>query len=155
TVDISSYIGSSVMFRFIGTTGDAYTSDMAIDNIQITGQNITITSPTSSTSWTSGAVQTVTWATTNVPSTDHIKIEFYDGSNWSTLNASASNTGSASVTLPTLSNAINNAQIRLTCVEIPAVTVTSSPFTINTNQSITITAPAGGSSYNAGSNLTV
>jgi len=155
TVDISSYIGSSVMFRFIGTTGDAYTSDMAIDNIQITGQNITITSPTSSTSWTSGTVQTVTWATTNVPSTDHIKIEFYDGSNWSTLNASASNTGSASVTLPTLSNAINNAQIRLTCVEIPAVTVTSSPFTINTNQSITITAPAGGSSYNAGSNLTV
>ncbi|WBM75189.1 M43 family zinc metalloprotease [Saprospira grandis] len=35
TVDLSSYVGEQVQLRFYGSTGTSYTSDMAIDNIQL------------------------------------------------------------------------------------------------------------------------
>ncbi|PNQ74722.1 hypothetical protein C1T31_00850 [Hanstruepera neustonica] len=34
-IDLSSYVGSNVKFRFIGTTGGGFRSDMAIDHIEI------------------------------------------------------------------------------------------------------------------------
>jgi len=37
SIDLVDYINNVVRFRFQGTTGSAYTSDMAIDYIQITG----------------------------------------------------------------------------------------------------------------------
>ncbi|MBI9067497.1 MAG: M4 family metallopeptidase [Salinivirgaceae bacterium] len=35
TIDLSAYSGSVIYARFVGTTGSSYTSDMAIDNIEI------------------------------------------------------------------------------------------------------------------------
>ncbi|HPF91954.1 MAG TPA: hypothetical protein PLL57_14940, partial [Flavobacteriales bacterium] len=36
-VDLSAYVGGEIRIRFRGTTGSSFTSDMAIDDIQITG----------------------------------------------------------------------------------------------------------------------
>jgi Zn-dependent metalloprotease/chitodextrinase len=35
SVDLSSYLGQTVMLRFVGTTGSSYRSDMTIDNINL------------------------------------------------------------------------------------------------------------------------
>ena len=35
-IDLASYLGDDVKLRFVGTTGSSYTSDMAIDDLQIT-----------------------------------------------------------------------------------------------------------------------
>jgi len=36
-VDLSAYVGGSVILRIIGVTGSSYNSDMAIDDVQVTG----------------------------------------------------------------------------------------------------------------------
>ena len=35
-IDLASYLGSDVKLRFVGTTGSSYTSDIAIDDLQVT-----------------------------------------------------------------------------------------------------------------------
>ncbi|MDN5205112.1 S8 family serine peptidase [Fulvivirgaceae bacterium BMA10] len=48
TIDLASYIGQTIKLRFHGTTGSSWSSDMAIDNVQITtGNTITYCSASS------------------------------------------------------------------------------------------------------------
>ncbi|OJJ19184.1 hypothetical protein BKI52_20445 [marine bacterium AO1-C] len=44
TIDLSAYQNEAVQFRFVGTTGSSWQSDMAIDNIIIDGKQVTISS---------------------------------------------------------------------------------------------------------------
>ncbi len=37
SVNLSAYVGGSVSFRIVGTTGNGWSSDIAVDNIEITG----------------------------------------------------------------------------------------------------------------------
>jgi hypothetical protein len=46
TVDISAYAGTTVTLRFVGTTGNNYTSDLAIDKLQISTEVATCTDVT-------------------------------------------------------------------------------------------------------------
>ncbi|NMM47708.1 S8 family serine peptidase [Marinigracilibium pacificum] len=61
SVDLSSYIGGTVQFRFVGTTGSSWSSDIAIDNVSVGSDgggnsSVTLTLVTdnygSETSWT-------------------------------------------------------------------------------------------------------
>ena len=41
SVDLSAYAGSTVTLRFVGTTGDNFTSDMAVDKLHISTDTVT------------------------------------------------------------------------------------------------------------------
>jgi hypothetical protein len=61
---------------------------------------LTVTSPNGGESWTAGSVQNITWTTTGTVANVKIEVSADGGTNYSTLVASTSNTGSYSWTVP-------------------------------------------------------
>lgn len=115
---------------------------------------ITFVSPTSGTNWQSGSTQTVQWSSIGIPASDNLKIEFYNGSSWSTLINSTPNDGSESITIPSLFLTITNAKIRLTHLNSSYIKE-SSAFTVNVPKILTITSPQSSTVWNAGASHTI
>lgn len=116
--------------------------------------SIAISNPTSSTSWSAGSTQTVQWSSSGIPASDNLKIEFYNGTSWSTLVSSTPNDGSQGITVPSIPLTISNAKIRLTHVNSGS-SKESSNFSVTVDKTLTITSPQSSTVWSAGSNQNI
>ncbi|MGE5342813.1 MAG: Ig-like domain-containing protein [Candidatus Omnitrophota bacterium] len=113
---------------------------------------ITITSPNGGESWIAGSSHPITWSYTG--SIGNVKIEYsINGTNWTTITSSTSNTGSFSWTLPKVAS--SSYRVRVSDASGTASDVSNSTFSITPVPTITITSPNGGECWIAGSNHSI
>jgi 5-hydroxyisourate hydrolase-like protein (transthyretin family) len=105
--------------------------------------------------WDYNTTQTITWHTTGFASSDKVKIELSrdSGSNWTTIVASASNTGSK--TWKVTSPGTPNARIRVSMVTDPSVNdMSANDFTIEPPH-IFLDSPVGGETWDYNTSQTI
>jgi hypothetical protein len=113
--------------------------------------DIEITNVSSSTEWQAGARREIKWNAYNLSSLD-IQYTTDNGSNWNNIISGISaSRGSYVWTIPT-NAATNQAAIRITSSNYPAVSATSDLFTI---KNLIVVAPNGGENWQVGSNETI
>lgn len=124
-------------------------TDMS-DNV-FTITSIKISSPNGGEGLKIGASKNITW-TTNLTGNISIELSTDDGSNWTTLTGSTSaSAGTYSFTVP--NSPTNQARVRLkSLVNTSVLDVSDNTFTIG---DITISAPAGGEAWQAGTTQTI
>jgi len=114
---------------------------------------VTVTSPNGGESWTAGSTRAITWVSTgNIQS---LKLEYSvnSGTTWTTIAASAANTGSYSWTVP--NTGTNSALIRISDASDGSPSdVSNNVFTI-VPENLTLTAPNGGESWVSGTSRTI
>ncbi len=128
---------------------DSQTSSTSANYFSVTG--IGITAPASGATWNCGSSQTITWNYTG--SFNYVKIEYSTDSSatWSTIIASAPNTGTYAWTVA--NTPTNAAQIRISNASDPTTSGTSQTF--NIKSVLAITAPNGGETLNVGSSSNI
>ena len=119
---------------------------------------ITITSPLAGENWTAGTRQTISW-TYEGNTGSYVKIELLKGGTLdSTITSSYSvgtnGNGSYNWTIPNTLTPGSDYQVKITSTSTSSCTDTSDSFTIGP-PTITVTAPAGGSVWTAGSRETI
>ncbi len=112
---------------------------------------LTLTSPVGGENWVGNSSHNITWSSTNV---SNVKLEYTtdSGSNWNTIiSSTAASAGSYSWTIPNVSS--TNCKVRVSDVSGgAAASLSSSVFTITQIvAAISLTSPAGGESWAAGS----
>ena len=111
---------------------------------------ITVTSPNGGETWNSGQTKNIAWNYLS-GSGSYVKIEYTDGTTWNTIEATTSNDGSYSWTIPYGINS-TTCKIRVTSTSNSSYTDTSdSNFTIRTIQN---DANSGGDAGNSTSSAT-
>jgi FtsP/CotA-like multicopper oxidase with cupredoxin domain len=114
--------------------------------------SITVTSPNGGESWPVGSTQTITWTSISVTGSLNIDISRDGGTTWTRIISGTLNDGTQVWVVSGSASA--TARIRITSVTTPAATDTSNAnFAII--QSITVTAPNGGETWNVGSTQTI
>ncbi|MBI4227516.1 MAG: hypothetical protein HY600_04475, partial [Candidatus Omnitrophica bacterium] len=100
-----------IRIRSAGTTGIADSSDA---NFKIS--KLTMTAPNGTESWPIGTTQTITWAKDTLIT--NVKLDYTtDGTNYTTIIASTSNTGSYSWAIPANLTASSTVKVRVTGVD--------------------------------------
>jgi len=123
------------------------------DYFEITASDsITVTSPTSSSSWQAGSTNSITWTSTGSISNVDIHL-YYLGGYHSTIASSTSNDGAHSWTLASsYTNYADSYQIRIEDSSASSTNDYSAAyFEITAPDSITVTSPTASSSWQAGS----
>jgi len=121
-------------------------------------RTITITTPTSATSWESGSSVTPRWTSENIGHTEKIKAEYSanGGSSWILIGSNMRNDGTmTNWTVPDADS--DECLLRLTSIETPEVIDVSAEFSIYPApppRTITITTPTASTSWQAGSSVT-
>gem|GEM_PF-4723276 len=92
--------------------------------------SITITAPTSSTSWTAGTTQTITWTSQNAGTPFKVEYSTNGGSSWTTFSSNTGNDGDDHWPIPSSIDS-DQCRIRLTSMQYPTVTATSGTFSIH------------------------
>jgi hypothetical protein len=96
---------------------------------------LTVTSPNGGESWPGGSVRNITWTTTGTVANVKLEYSTDNGSNWTTIIASTTNTNSYSWTLPVIVS--TNCLVRVSDAAVPATSDTSdAAFSINTAPAI-------------------
>jgi hypothetical protein len=118
-------------------------------------KTITVTSPNGGESWTGGSNKKITWTSTG--SVGNVKIEYStdNGSGWITVASSTANDGVYWWTLPSVSSTA--CLVRVSESGGSTSDTSDSTFSIVSvaPASITVTAPAGGENWTAGTTATV
>ena len=116
-----------------------------------------VTSPTSSTSWTIGTVQTITW-TNNLGSAATVRLDLSQngGSTWTTIAPSVQNSSATggSFNWTVAGSAISNARIRAVWTANTSVTGSTGNFTL-ASPNINVTAPGSNVSWTIGTVQTI
>ncbi len=111
-------------------------------------QNITITSPTTSSNWQMGTIHNITWQD-NI--SENVKIELYKGaSSLGSISSSTQSDGSFSWTVDDFLTAGNDYRIKITSTNNSSVSDFSEYFTISNSPSIVVTSPASTSDWQMG-----
>ncbi len=116
---------------------------------QIVTATIAVTSPTAGASWAIGTARTISWASSNLPAGDTVRVELSrnGGASWTTLAAAAPATGSLPWTAS--APATTAAIVRVSANgSVPAVG-TSGAFSIG-SPAVAVTSPAAGASWVVG-----
>jgi hypothetical protein len=95
---------------------------------RVCGGEITVTAPVEDDSWEVGGTQVVRWAWTNLSGDVMIEFSSDGGKSFLILVQKARNTGSAEIKVP--AEAAADCMVKVTSVESPAVSGTSSRFTV-------------------------
>ena len=78
-VDLNSYAGSSMQLRYVGTSGNSWQGDMAVDRISLsTGSTTDTTAPTAPTSLTAANTTQTTTDLSWTAATDNVGVTGYD-----------------------------------------------------------------------------
>ncbi len=112
---------------------------------------ITVTAPDGGESWNVGSSQIITWATTGT--VGNVKIEYStdSGSNWSTITSSTANDGSYSWVVPDTPSSQCLVRIEETSDGKPSDTSNAVFAIYKSANTITVSAPDGGESWNVSS----
>jgi hypothetical protein len=135
--------------------------DISNANFTITNNNtITLTSPNGGETLTSGSTHNVTWTYTG--SFQYVKFEYSTngGANWTACSNGSGQNWANTVDMtyawvvPSVSS--TNCLVRVSEYynSVPS-DISNAVFTINNNQSITVTSPNGGENWNTGSNYSI
>ena len=135
------------MFEMYGIDGQAIVLPRrrGITPTTEVAKSITITSPTSGTSWANGSTQNITWTSTGTIANVRIEVSTNNGVSWTDIIASTANDGTHSWTIATGASA--QALIRITEIggstsaTTPSFNITATTFTLDMSSSF----PIGGS----------
>ena len=133
------------------STADTTIGDTSNANFAITVlQTLTLTAPNGGETWYTGSSQAVTWTSVNITGTVWIELNrTYPTGNWTTLTASAPNTGSYTWTVTTLTSTA--ARIRIRATTATSIGDSSDAnFSIATPPDVTVRAPNGGEDWMIG-----
>jgi|GEM_PF-1707963 len=125
-------------------------------NFTITSEpTITVTSPTETVKWTIGSQQTVTWAAVNVTGNVNIKLSTDGGNTYPVdLKLNTPNDGSELIDVPDYQS--EECRIKVESVDNNSIFgVNSGNFTITSEPTIVVTAPAAAENWIVGSQQTV
>jgi hypothetical protein len=114
----------------VSSVADGGVNDASDSNFTLTGApvaTLTVTAPNGGESWTVGTTQTIAWSSANLSA--NVKLEYYNGSIWTVINASTANDGTESWTVPNAPS--TQARVRVTSVTDGGISDTSdADFTI-------------------------
>ena len=114
----------------ISNVGNAALNDVSNAAFTINLPTPLLTSPNGGETWRSTEANTITWDASTVASNVQIEYSLNNGTTWTTITTSASNTGSYSWTIPQI-NTTTQALIRLTNTSFPsAIDTSNAVFTI-------------------------
>ncbi|MCH7974504.1 MAG: hypothetical protein IH949_11595, partial [Bacteroidetes bacterium] len=127
--------------------------DVSDSNFTMFTNDILVTSPNGGENWRSGSAETITW-TDNIA--ENVKIELYKGGVLNTeITASTPSTGSYLWNIPGSTPSASNYQIKITSVNDAGITdLSDANFSIFL-PTVTVTAPNGGESWQAGFSQTI
>ncbi|MGE5340982.1 MAG: lectin like domain-containing protein [Candidatus Omnitrophota bacterium] len=130
----------------VGTLYDANPCIKAY--VGLNGSNITVTSPNGGETWYVGSSHPITWSSYNV--IGNVKIEYTrdNGNTWTSVNASASNTGSYSWVIPNAP--ATQCKVRVTSLSNGSLLDVSNAVFSIVRPSITVTSPNGGEQWYVG-----
>ncbi len=100
SVSLASYVGGTVRLRFVGTTGSSWSSDIAVDDLELTtsgGSTSDTSSPTTPSNLTASSIQETTVTISWSASSDNVGVTAYNVYQGVTLLGSVTGT-SASLT---------------------------------------------------------
>ncbi|MHC1725922.1 MAG: Ser-Thr-rich GPI-anchored membrane family protein [Syntrophobacteraceae bacterium] len=149
--------GTDYGIRITSTSNSAFKGESE-DSFTIVAPGITVTSPSSGETWTSGAVHTINWRYTGNPGA-LVKIELLKGGAAATISAAApigdGGYGSYSWLIPASQAAGTGYTLRVTSTSNPAGSGVSQSFSISPPDTIAVTSPVGGESWIAGAAKTI
>lgn len=116
--------------------------------------SLTVTSPNGGESWKTGSTHNITWTSTGSVGSVKISYSTNNGSNWTTITSSTSNDGAYPWTLPSKTSSQCLVRVNEASDGSPSDS-SNAVFSIfvssTTPPAITVTAPNGGESWDAGS----
>ncbi len=143
---------TSCLVRISDSAGPA--SDTSNNTFTIAQQrSLTVLSPDGSENWEGGTNHTVSWAGTGSIGNVGIEYSTDNGGSWNTVTTSTSNNGSYNWTVPNTPS--TSCLIKVSDVAGPASDTGNGAFTIAAKRTISVTAPDGGESWEAGTTHTI
>lgn len=124
-------------------------SNMAnnIDDFTVRARSVTVVSPNGGESWLARSVHPITWSALDFTSNVAIDFSSDGGATWSSVAASAGNTGTYSWTLPASTTTQGRIRVKDATSGLPS-DISNANFTIEPEvESITVLAPNGGESW--------
>ncbi len=125
-------------------------------NPDVNPNSITVTAPNGGENWTVGTSRNITWTSTGTISNVKIEYSTNSGTNWTTVVASVSNSGSYAWTVP--NTPATTCWVRVSDAAASATNdVSNANFTISSavTNSITVTAPNGGENWTVGTSRNI
>jgi hypothetical protein len=133
----------------VTNSADATYTDTSDATFRI-GGGFTVVAPNGGETWANAVTHSIQWQTSGTIS--NVKLEYYDGSSWTTIIASTPNTGEYSWT-PNVSSGGTGFKIRVSDASDTAVKDESnSAFTL---QKVSVTAPTSGQRVRAGTSTNI
>jgi hypothetical protein len=139
----------------ITSINDGNITDVSDAVFDITAASfITVTAPDGGENWQAGTQQTITW---NDNISENVKIELYKNASLnSTIVASTTSNGSYSWDIPSGTTPASDYTVKITSVTDPGLSdISNAVFDITAASFITVTAPDGGESWEAGTQQTI
>jgi Leucine-rich repeat (LRR) protein len=143
---------NNCLVKVSDTAGPASDSSNAVFTIA-EQRTITVNAPNGGQRWFINSDYSVTWATTGSISNVMIEYSINNGSSWSTVVSSTTNSGSYNWTIPNTPS--NNCLVRISDTSGPAVDVSNGVFTIDPFPTLTVQVPNGGQSWVEGNTETI
>lgn len=112
-------------------------------------KTLMITYPTSNDVWATGESRPIRWSSEGIGSSERVKIEYWNGFNWSIVTSSTPNDGSYTITVPHVSTTLYYAAYHISLISNPAIETLSESFTI-VPQTLTITYPTNNDVWGSG-----
>ncbi len=142
-------INTSLALVRISDASDGVPSDVSNSTFSIQTQALTLTSPNGGESWLGGSTQNITWTSTGIISFVKLEYSIDNGTSFTTIVPSTANDGSHSWSVPAVNSTQALVRISDASDGVPS-DVSNAVFTID-NQSLTVTSPNGGESFEGGS----
>ncbi|MGD2091880.1 MAG: hypothetical protein PVH61_37250, partial [Candidatus Aminicenantes bacterium] len=143
---------TNCLVRISDTAGPA--TDTSNDVFTIVEQRtITVNAPNGGQRWFIDFDYSITWTTTGSIASVMIEYSINNGSSWSTVVSSTTNSGSYNWTIPNTPS--TNCLVRISDTSGPAVDVSNGVFTIDPFPTLTVQSPNGGQSWVEGTTQTI
>ncbi len=128
-------------------------SDAVFSIVTSTSSGIIVTSPNGGETWEIGSIHEITWTSTGMVGDVNIKYSIDNGFNWIEIIQSTANDSSHGWTIPNTPS--ESSLIRISKISGDIFDTSNAVFSIVLPAAITITAPNGGETLEAGSNYSI
>ncbi|NIN35066.1 MAG: hypothetical protein GTN53_27740, partial [Candidatus Aminicenantes bacterium] len=124
-----------------------------ISAVTLETPTLTVTAPNGGETWEGNTIGPITW--THTGSIDYVTLEYStdNGSTWNEITSSTLNTGSYDWTIPNTPS--GNCLVKISDTGGLVSDVSDAVFTIAAQRTLTVTAPNGGESWEAGTNQNI
>jgi Leucine-rich repeat (LRR) protein len=124
-----------------GTASDVSDSVFTIDPYP----TVTVTAPNGGETWIAYTTHAITWTNTGTIATVNLEYSTNNGTSWTSIATSVTNTGSYNWVIPYISS--TNCLVRVSDTATTAADTSNAVFTLELPPSLTVTSPNGGESW--------